>query len=853
MAERRAREVVISTSFSAKLLRWRVCTGSEVREGSVLCFYEVTDKAEQSGSFITQPKLKSVFTGKVRELLVAEGDVVAPGKPILLIDEAMECEHRMVMKDLCCDCGADLRKLHEEKDELSSPTQASVSLIHNIPELKVSQEEAEVLGKKDEERLLQTRKLSLVVDLDQTLIHTTMELIPEDMKDVHHFQLPGHSVWYHTKIRPGTLEFLNRLSTLYELHIFTMGSRMYAHTIARLLDPKGKLFAHRIRSRDECFNAFSKSHDLRSLFPCGDNMVCIIDDREDVWNFAPNLIHVKPYQFFKGVGDINAPPESALAPTNDEQSTSSEKTAEVQETHDWDVKDVQVNLSEKGNVEEKIDSDEVFEESNKTEKAKGEVLSKVKACVENVVESALNVKKQESVVDTNEPVVKVGKTEDTTEKVQTIEDSSNLLENGDENVDNKSCKMDTAEIKASAKDESNCEQNRNGKTEDVAEESLSEGNNKMPCKELQVASCEGEAKFKPPQNHVYEFADGDDDYLLHLEDILHRIHMVFYETVDSVKSMTNTEEAKNNPIVAKYCSPGTTTPDTKLIVTKLRQNVLGGANVVFTGVIPTSVRQEESYPWRVACALGAKVSNTILTPRDTTDHSHLTSHVIAGKLGTEKSYRAVKSRGIKLVNPGWLYCCNERWEWVDEQLFCVEGLEKYKQQIRDQRTPRGTPRDTSVENAMDLRAHGSEDVVTKTRSDSASSADILMSTLNPLLSFSPSEVEAMDKEVEDLMNASEEESDLIGSVSDSSSSSDSIDSETTSKRKRDHDKDDNNESLSKKIKVVKELRENEEDDEEELSGDSNNSDSDDDYTHGSTPSDDDDAMAAMLEEELTHS
>lgn len=36
--------------------------------------------------------------------------------------------------------------------------------------------------------------------------------------------------------------------------------------------------------------------------------VCIIDDREDVWNFAPNLIHVKPYHFFRHTGDINAPP-----------------------------------------------------------------------------------------------------------------------------------------------------------------------------------------------------------------------------------------------------------------------------------------------------------------------------------------------------------------------------------------------------------------------------------------------------------------------------------------------------------------------------------------------------------------
>lgn len=47
---------------------------------------------------------------------------------------------------------------------------------------------------------------------------------------------------------------------------------------------------------------------LRALFPCGDNLVCIIDDREDVWNRASNLIQVKPYHFFEHTGDINAPP-----------------------------------------------------------------------------------------------------------------------------------------------------------------------------------------------------------------------------------------------------------------------------------------------------------------------------------------------------------------------------------------------------------------------------------------------------------------------------------------------------------------------------------------------------------------
>lgn len=56
---------------------------------------------------------------------------------------------------------------------------------------------------------------------------------------------------------------------------------------------------------DSTFNVFIV---FRALFPCGDNMVCIIDDREDVWSHASNLIHVKPYHFFQHTGDINAPP-----------------------------------------------------------------------------------------------------------------------------------------------------------------------------------------------------------------------------------------------------------------------------------------------------------------------------------------------------------------------------------------------------------------------------------------------------------------------------------------------------------------------------------------------------------------
>lgn len=42
----------------------------------------------------------------------------------------------------------------------------------------------------------------------------------------------------HTRLRPHCREFLEKTARLYELHVFTFGSRLYAHTIAgEWLDP----------------------------------------------------------------------------------------------------------------------------------------------------------------------------------------------------------------------------------------------------------------------------------------------------------------------------------------------------------------------------------------------------------------------------------------------------------------------------------------------------------------------------------------------------------------------------------------------------------------------------------------
>ncbi|CCU99279.1 unnamed protein product [Malassezia sympodialis ATCC 42132] len=206
----------------------------------------------------------------------------------------------------------------------------------------------------DTKHLIEQQKLALIVDLDQTIIHVTVDPTVKEwahdphnpnwdaLKDVVAFQLGAdgttvshqperldpekvksfatggdeNGCWYYVKLRPGLDEFLTTLASKYELHVYTMGTRSYADCICRIVDPDGHKFGARILSRDENGSDMQKS--LARLFPISTDMVVIIDDRADVWSWSPNLIKVEPYEFFVGIGDINAAhlgPAKPLVPT----------------------------------------------------------------------------------------------------------------------------------------------------------------------------------------------------------------------------------------------------------------------------------------------------------------------------------------------------------------------------------------------------------------------------------------------------------------------------------------------------------------------------------------------------------
>lgn len=275
----------------------------------------------------------SPVDGKLKAWRIKVGDVIKGDRPCAVIEEP--CKHEVQFQGQCAYCG----KLTDEVDWSTNridADRAPVRMTHDQANLTVSRERAAKTEFLQQERLLKQRKLSLVVDLDQTVIHACIDPTVgewqrdptnpnyEAVKDVQSFQLAddgprgmASGCSYYIKMRPGLRQFLEKISQLYELHVYTMGTRAYAANIAKIVDPDKKLFGDRVISRDENGNMTAKS--LQRLFPVSTNMVVIIDDRADVWpNNRPNLIKVVPYDFFKGVGDINSsflPKREDILPT----------------------------------------------------------------------------------------------------------------------------------------------------------------------------------------------------------------------------------------------------------------------------------------------------------------------------------------------------------------------------------------------------------------------------------------------------------------------------------------------------------------------------------------------------------
>ncbi|KAL5118465.1 CTD phosphatase Fcp1 [Pleosporales sp. CAS-2024a] len=564
--------------------------------------------------------------GKITRWFVKPGTVVErPGTELVEIEEP--CTHETQFGGLCVDCGEDMTKvdyLTKERDI----HRATVNLTHDNTALLVSHNEAVRAEEDTKKRLLSSRKLTLIVDLDQTVIHTTCERTVADwqadpenpnyeaVKDVKAFQLADDTLsnvaanWYYVKQRPGLKQFFDNMSKLYEMHVYTMATRAYAQAIMQIIDPERKFFGDRILSRDE--NYTDKLKNLTRLFYQNTAMVVIIDDRADVWQYSPHLVRVPVFNFFLGAGDINAaflPKQQELVTQSKAKAPTSSSTAETLQTS--------ASRPPPTSVAGKP-ADSAPADSAPADTADGDLTDIGQQLLtmaageggggggggEELVQQA---KEQEKVIiaqQTERPLL----------QQQLILDKED----------------------AQAEDDSAVLDDHNGATEQ--------------------------------HEHLkarHSVLNDDDRGLEIVEKHLVQVHRIFYDEYIKAKAAPaggRIAELKGEKSPKKRVL-NDIIPDVAEIMPRIKEEVLDGAVVVFSGIIPLGVDVQTSDYALWIKSFGAEVTTSV---------NRRTTHVIANPdRKTTKVKQAARYQHIKIVNPEWMFQCCTRWEHVDETPYTI--------------------------------------------------------------------------------------------------------------------------------------------------------------------------------------
>uniref|UniRef100_A0A6N2M6U5 FCP1 homology domain-containing protein n=1 Tax=Salix viminalis TaxID=40686 RepID=A0A6N2M6U5_SALVM len=156
--------------------------------------------------------------------------------------------------------------------------------IKNLPELSdvVSNFRPSIHPKESCRR----KSITLVLDLDETLVHSTLEHCDDaDFTFTVFFNMKEHIVY--VKQRPHLHTFLERVAEMFEVVIFTASQSIYAAQLLDILDPDRKLISRRLY-RESCI--FSDGSYTKDLTVLGVDLakVAIIDNSPQVFRLQVN-------------------------------------------------------------------------------------------------------------------------------------------------------------------------------------------------------------------------------------------------------------------------------------------------------------------------------------------------------------------------------------------------------------------------------------------------------------------------------------------------------------------------------------------------------------------------------------
>lgn len=96
-------------------------------------------------------------------------------------------------------------------------------------------------------------KKTLILDLDETLIHADFDGNWSEHDHTVTFLYEGNEVNVPIILRPGLFIFLEKIAEIFEIFIFTASKKEYADAVLNYLDPENKIFKNRFY-REHCIN-----------------------------------------------------------------------------------------------------------------------------------------------------------------------------------------------------------------------------------------------------------------------------------------------------------------------------------------------------------------------------------------------------------------------------------------------------------------------------------------------------------------------------------------------------------------------------------------------------------------------
>ncbi|CAD8186376.1 unnamed protein product [Paramecium pentaurelia] len=300
-----------------QVLKWKVNVGDCISPTMVLGIC-----ADENQEDVID--LKSNVKGRIIEL--AKTKIIIPrGQALLVIDITQTCNHLKIENSYCLICNEKVIRNDESLD------------------LNYSDDISKKISKEIVLDILKKRKLIMVLDLDQTILHAIKvttgfnkyEFCEKQNKmmqannevQFNGFQQLGFNIQEHfldmscdeqskfiIKLRPYFEQFFLTLIPLFDIFIYTKASKSYADFILNFITHRLNEFIpehqpffppQRVLSREDTICTNSKS--LNRLFYPGiaTNLLVILDDNAGMWNqFKENLIYTKPFIYFNEHGSI---------------------------------------------------------------------------------------------------------------------------------------------------------------------------------------------------------------------------------------------------------------------------------------------------------------------------------------------------------------------------------------------------------------------------------------------------------------------------------------------------------------------------------------------------------------------